>query len=297
MFKLNLKYSFQIALIAVLAFGFFSAEGQTSSYDLPLTQTAPLQRTLVNPAAQVKSTLEFKGNYHAFLGSFSDVNHTLLLINYKLKESRAIGGYFANEKTSDFFSRTRLYLSYQEQIELSKNTILSAGIKIGAVNFVMEPVGFTTGGSDWGADLSAGLELATTNFTLGVAAHQLPNTILQPILFEFELNRFFDLYSSYVITLTPKITYEPEIRVRLNTLNDIYMISNVISYDEKHGVNVSLSMTEGMIFQGFITYKTNNGHMSRLICSFFQPLQVSLKKLNAQQFEMGLNIDLGNPSK
>lgn len=271
--------------------------GQTIAYDLPFVQSSALQNGFHNPAAKVNSSLEFSGNFHALVGSFSDVNNTLLLVNYKLKESRALGAYFTNEKTTDFFSRTRLYLAYQEQIELSRQSTLTAGIRLGAVNFVMEPVGFTSGGSDWGMDLSAGIELNSNNFKLGVVGNQLTNTTLRPILFEFELKRFFELYAQHHFDLTPKISYKPELRARLNILNDLFILSNVITYNEQYGINLSWSITEGVFFQGFVSYEGSKGHTVKVLFSFFQSIPTTLRRQNTQQIEFGLNIDLGKSEK
>lgn len=264
---------------------------QENNNSFPITNTYSLQPLLFTPAASSTQKTIFQGNYHGYLGSFSDINQTYLSALHQLNTPRYIGGLLLHERTSDFFKRTRLYGIYQEEISLTKQLWVRAGVQVGIINYTMESMGFSPGGSAWAGDMGIGISLGTNKFKTGFAIQQLANSTLQPIIFTYVLNRYTELYAEYSIELGPNINYIPGVRMQLNEIENIQLLSNTIDYKQMHGANVTWNIDNGFSVTSYITLMSLNSSY-KIFFSYFSPLSTELKKIDAQQYEMGVNIIL-----
>lgn len=291
MFKKEFTYFYISLIICVLFYPKTTLKAQNVSYDLPFSANYSVQGFLYNPSFLNTNDLTIAAQHRSYTGSFSDVNYNSIYALKNLKKKRGIGINIQHENTSDFFTRSRFYGIYQKTIDLSKNTTLTGGLQAGLVNFQMIPLGFSAGGSAWNYDLGIGFHLQSTKYTAGIVIHQIPDISLTPIIYEFDLHRFTEVYASYKLDLALRWKYIPEARCRFTPEADLYSFSNTLEYYEKHGINSTVTLNRGASFLGFYTFgNSENSQNYKVFFGYFFPFQKELKNLDAQQYELGVNL-------
>lgn len=278
-------------VVCYMLFGGLKA--QELNYSLPLVYSFSFQPLFHNPAAYSENQSEINGNFHSYRGDFSDVNNTYLSGIHNINKQRAIGGLFLHEATSDFFKRSRAYVIYQEAININHDFWIRAGAQLGLINFNMASVGFGPGGSDWNYDAAVAINFGNDVFQGGFILQQLSNAELQPIIYTFTINRYTEVFGKYKFDLSPQITYTPEIRYQQNTNYDLYLLSNTLDYNELAGVNATWNINNGYSILGYYNaYNSDSSNGYRFFMAYFVPLSTSLKNIDAQQYELGVKIEL-----
>lgn len=285
-----------ISITSICLFGNFKVFSQNVSYDLPLINNIQYQPFFANPGFRHKDQTTFLGNFHSYLGAFSDVNYTNMALIRALNEKRALGASFLHEATSDFFSRTRIYGVYQEHVNLYDETYISAGIQAGVINFNMKALGGTAGGSAWAPDVGIGVALSNPRYQAGISLRQISKPRLRPIEFEFQLNRLLETNFSYKFELSPFVSYIPEIRFRVHEAESPVNVSNLIEFYEQFGIGANYIYQKGIAFSASYRSKEGENRGIQAFVSYFFPGN-NLKFVDAYQIEFGLNLFFNKESK
>ena len=272
--------------VLVCCLFFQSLEAQTLEH-LPLVNSFSFQPLFYNPAAGTDAPFELNANFHSYTGDYSDVNATYISALYNFnssqeKSKRAIGTLFLHEATGDFFKRTRGYILYQEQANISQNFWVRAGAQVGLVNFNLVSIGFGPGGSAWNVDAAVALNVGGDKWSAGFVLQQFPNSTLKPIVFTFELQPYQEWFINYKVDLSTLVSYQPSLRVQKLANENVFLISNTIEIDEQYGVNGTWNWDKGVAVLGF--YKVRN---YKFFASYFTPLSQNLKHVDTMQFELG----------
>ena len=267
--------------------------GQETNEYIPVSHSFQLQDILYNPSAYSDSKASLNANLHSYTGAFSDINTFYASGLIKANERRYLGVLFINEKTSDFFNRSRFYGIYQEHIQLEKEKWLRGGAQLGFVNYALSSLGGSTGGTDWALDFAIAATFHAHNFEGGFSLQQLPNSELTPILFTFRLASFAEYFAKYDYRLSPDVIMTPLLRVR-HTKEEIAAYPSVqLDFYKKAGVTSTWHLNRG--FSVLIYYKQLlEAEMNELTAffSYFFPSNNGLRKIEAQQYELGISFNL-----
>lgn len=297
--KMLNKY-FRLAVIAsitsICLFGNFKVFSQNVSYDLPLINNIQYQPFFANPGFRHRDQTTFLGNFHSYLGAFSDVNYTNMALIRALNEKRTLGASFLHEATSDFFSRTRIYGVYQEHVNLYQETFISAGIQVGVINFNMKALGGTAGGSAWAPDIGIGVTISNPRYQSGISLRQISKPRLRPIEYEFQLNRLLETNFSYKFELAPFVSFIPDLRFRVHPDESPFNINNQIQLYDQLGFAVNYFYQRGISCSASYRSKEGDSKGFQFFVSYFFPGN-NLKYVDAYQIEFGLNLYFNKESK
>lgn len=293
MLKIFSIFTSKSVLLVVWSMLLGELKAQELNYSLPIVYSFSFQPLFHNPAGYSENKSEVNANFHSYRGDFSDINNTYIAGIYNINKQRAIGGLFLHEATSDFFKRSRAYAIYQEAININTKFWIRAGAQLGVINFNMASVGFGPGGSDWNYDAAIAFNFGNNTFQGGFILQQLSNAELQPIIYTFTLNRYTEIFGKYLFELSPQLTYIPEIRYQQNSNYDLYLLSNTIDYSNLAGINTTWNINQGYSVLGYYNaYNSGSDNSYRFFMAYFFPLASSLKNIDAQQYELGVKIEL-----
>ena len=156
---------------------------------------------------------------------------------------------------------------YSYDIELSDDLSLTFGTEFGLANIQFSGSKNSSGGSDAGFDLSFGSQLKFRSLILGFVIHQIPESSLVPIGFEFILNRYYDIHGQYELNLNRNWSFESAGLVSINENQRLWMLDNKLAYEEKYGVTFNLK-TEFVTSFGVFTRLPWLSEQSTLAFSF-----------------------------
>lgn len=259
---------------------------QLLNYPPPSSHNIQLTPILTNPSYKIDGRGGLVTNFHSYLGLFADVNYTNLTGVVNINAKRALGASLLYESTSDFFTRSRLHVIYQEHIELNNDTWLSMAAKFGMINFNMSALGGTAGGSDWAPDLTVGLSLRSREFRAGFSLEQITNPSIRPMEYTFELKRIMEVNGSYQIDLSSIVKYVPELRVRMSQGYNQIRWNNLIEFYEKAGVGFSYIFETGSLINLFYKHQNKGADRYQFFMSYLVP-SGSLENIDAAQIELG----------
>ena len=263
-----------------------SSFSQSLNYATPSPYSVQLTPLLSNSAIKQDYKNTFVSNYHSYLGLFNDVNFINGIYLSNLNDRRALGASFLHESTSDFFTRTRFHMIYQEHVRINADTWLSMGAKVGFINFKMDALGGTAGGSAWSPDYGLGISLKNKDYGLGVSLEQLAQPKLQPIEYVFYLKRWLEVHVNYNILFSKEVKYIPEIRFRVQDGTNAIRWNNTIVYQDMAGVSFNVINQSGYAFSAFYINKSKVKNAFKLYLTYFTPTG-DLENIDAEKIEFG----------
>lgn len=157
--------------------------------------------TYYNASIEVDSNVIHLGSQQQF-GAFSQ-NTLIYGFGTITHNSNALGVAFISEKEGTLISENRIKGTYIKKILLSANTSLNASVQVGLINTSLGATRSTAGASTWAPDLDIGWQLQSKNTILSSSINQLSNSIVTPLSQSAIFKRFYTIYFSQQIDLSP----------------------------------------------------------------------------------------------
>lgn len=197
-----ISYICNIKALFVLTLGIFLHKEVQSQIALPVNyefQQFFEVYNYMNPSV-VDSSKIFSIRLHnrTSFGLFEGVQRNILVANkifFKNNRRFATLG-IAATRASDgpFIQRNGLYISGAWFTKLSSRWAISAGMKVGSLNYVFKPSQYSVGGSDWAWDGAIGLSLYSPKVIVGLSIQQILPSTLRPLDYIVFLNPYWNIF-------------------------------------------------------------------------------------------------------
>jgi type IX secretion system PorP/SprF family membrane protein len=241
-------------------------------------------------------------------GGFGGIKTSYASIFFRLKEQKesfhTLGLSFNNDREGSFLARNRAYISYSRHQKINENWKLSAGFSSGFYNFSVKSNPVLGGASSGGLDLNLGLNLYSSQSSLGFSINQLNGAEVQPFNQTIKLVPQYNVIGEHQLELTEKLMLTPSAFFRyanlelkeLNTrigggLN--LLISNFLnlggSLETKEGVYAFVGFHNISINESSSKYK----NMLAVDISYFIP-NINNTRTNINAFELTLKYFISN---
>lgn len=190
------------------------AKGQNTDYLFNVNYN----HFLVNPYASMPS---FYGEdysnvniqHQTYTGLLSDIKELYGDISFE-GNNQYFGLKFFNSRQTSLFTRSKIFATYAVKVPINKNMSWVTGAQIGTANVFFGQSAVTNGGSDWGFDASLSSTLNISSWEIALAIQQIPNTILTPIIYTFELGRYVEM----IVIKNFKINQDWKLKSGLRTI-------------------------------------------------------------------------------
>ncbi|MCS7005587.1 MAG: type IX secretion system membrane protein PorP/SprF [Cytophagales bacterium] len=151
----------------------------------------------INPAYTAYLESEVSLGNQRFSGAWNNIQSLYALISLKIHRSdtlrhyQAIGLTAFTEQEGAYLRRNRLYGQYATNLLIRNNWNLSAGVALGAMNYLVLASAVNAGGSDTKLDGAIGIRLKLKNWQAGYAISQIFNSGIQPLI---DIYRLIPMY-------------------------------------------------------------------------------------------------------
>jgi hypothetical protein len=211
--------------------------------------------TFDNPAAAVLTEFaELKIIHSSYTNLAGNVGLNYLEANFtahsKSKNNVHIPGLLVHsEYDTDILKRTRLYLRYSWNTNISKHTKLSAGIQAGFFNYSVRASSSSNGISAFAPDANIGLWLQGKRMNLGISSAQILNSEVKPISTIYSLNRYLNFVADYKFLSTQNSMLCAGMKLSHDGKNYRNLIAALIFQLKKHfSTEINYSLNKGFIF-------------------------------------------------
>lgn len=239
---------------------------QTLNYN-QLDQFFNNRYTISPVATDTSYQYNIKADNKTQTGLFAGVSKIYFDGDIKIKKNGDNGFHFLGAQVSvnkegSFIKRNRVYGRYGIYQKLTSSTALSAGVSIGAINYMFQSSQGGSGGSDITPDASIGLSLVTKKFQFGISSQQLFQPKIKPIDQTVVLHRFYNFNASYLFSITND--FELEINGLLQLLNSetkslffapLLRIKDLFKLGGNYNHNQSIAFITGIEKFDFNDYK------------------------------------------
>lgn len=141
--------------------------------------------------------------------------------------------YFYNEKDGPYIHRPRAYANYAYKIMLTEDTYVSTGVALGFAQTAFTAPSSTANGNSISPDGSLGIAFSHKKLDVGLAACQMFNSVVNPVIAPITYKRYFNSYVSYTFRLSDFVNLKSGFLWRaLPTLQDDVCIYEMLEYKE-----------------------------------------------------------------
>lgn len=188
------------------------------------------------PSSYATTPLFSSLNYKNRIGVLSDIRDIYFDFVGCKDEKQHFGVKLYSEQETRLFTKSKIQAIYAYRISFNEHVSWTLGTQLGAANIHFSSSETSTGGSDWSPDIALATTFRIHSFELGISAHQLPQTTLQPIGYPFVLSRYADVYLSQKINTSPFLEWETGAETKFNQQYFLWSWNNKLLYKEQFGV-------------------------------------------------------------
>lgn len=193
----------------------FQGFAQLSSTSFEYFTQTVVHPYIVNPSSTDTSYLfKVSINNKRELGLLQNTRFYYLDGDLKINSNRKNSCHFIGIqsqiiKFGEYVNSNNVQLRYSWLAQLTKESMISAGISLGFLNFSFQTTQGGTGGSDYAPDGSVGIYYLWKATRIGVSSQRIFNPVLVPV------NQSFYLRRSYNVDLSQKIRFSPKTSIEL----------------------------------------------------------------------------------
>lgn len=244
MLKNPFKYiAFLLILLPIPIFG----QDEVSLYPVRFSQYYNSNSTLNPSALGAHSDIEISTSNKRLTGNFSNISTYFLNLGIRISESNrkidspisAVGFYLYNDKEGKYLNRTRVYLSYAWHGYINRNTKISGGFHMGAVNYSVKGTALSGDGSDIVPDASVGIRIYSETYYFGISYSQFFNSNIQPLLEIANLSPFANFTGGFDYRPTKNSCLRPVCAVRIPTNSDQVLVDANLLFTYKNRMQFS----------------------------------------------------------
>lgn len=223
-------------------------------------------------SSYAKDSLFSSINYKNRLGVLSDIKDIYFDITTAINNAHTIGAKVYSEQETSLFTKSKIEAVYALTIPIHKNIKWALGSQFGAANIKFGGTDASAGGSDWAFDIAISNTIQYKKIDWGIALMQIPNATLQPIGYNFILERYIDSYISTSFDLNPYLIVETGIEYKKGINLELWSIDNKITYKDQYGLLLRLgdynSFSAGLFME--VPYVMENLYVSGSYSNYFR---------------------------
>ncbi len=158
------------------------------------------------------------------------------------------GFQFINNREGSFIRRNRVYGRYAWYQQLNRNTALTAGVSLGAVNYAFQNSQGGVGGSDFAPDGNIGVEISYNNLAVGASYQQFLNSSIRPVDETIPLKQYYNLYGHYRLVVTDAFKIKLHSFLQLGAYRTNFSVSPIFEVDGHFDLGLNYRHQNGLVF-------------------------------------------------
>jgi hypothetical protein len=254
------------------------------------------------------SDMELSMGNQRMRGNLSKISSYYALANFRIRFNdrynipfSALGIIFYNDQEGKYLSRNRLYLTYAWHTKIFRETNISGGLSIGAMNYSVKGTPLSGDGSDIRPDATAGFQVYRKSAYLGISVSQLFNSEVQPLEEITVLSPYINIDGGIKLHAGEKVWIKPTTSIQFPLYDASQLLyRNRFSFNvqmnllNKFGTGIGLHNNEKMVLNLAVTdIFPWYGQIDLQLCYAF-PIRKN-SNLSTPLFEIGIvyNNDYG----
>jgi len=142
-----------------------------------------------------------------YYGALNPIRSFLLNGGIETSKNQRLHFIMNNYKEGDFFNKSRFYLNYSYLIELSRRQKLGVSVTPGLVHYNFKGSLSSAGGSSTAFDLNINSFYTRKNLKIGISYNQIPQSIIRPISYVYQLSNSFMFLADKKVDLSPNANF------------------------------------------------------------------------------------------
>lgn len=245
----SIKKTYRLVLLTSLICCYaLQSHSQKSIIFNPSLNHFILEQGVSNPASFSKDSITAMVSYQNQLGILSDLRDLYFNISLPRKGKQVFGVKAYSEQETSLFTKTKLNGFYAYHLPLSDRVVWAMGVQFGAANISFGSTNSTAGGSAWAGDLSVSSTLFWGQTELGIAMHQISNSSLRPIGYEYRLLPYLSSYLSHEFSLNAILSLQSGIEYHAGSDFSIINIDNCLFFDKRYALLIGVKSTRTISF-------------------------------------------------
>lgn len=215
-----------------------------------------LDNFLLNKGTNNTSSFDFDtvssyAIYKNQLGLLSDIREIYFDVSIPIHKKHLFGLKTYTEQETTLFSKNKFSGFYAYKLRLRSGFEWSMAAQVGLANVVFGGSEKSSGGSAWAPELSVSTTLHWTKTKLGVTLHQISNSRLQPIGYEFQLKPYLNLYVNRSFQLNANISLESGLEIQKGSDFTLWKFNHVLLIQKHYGITATLMNNKGVSFGAY----------------------------------------------